>query len=290
MQKSYENLFGGDGMIFESVRKLKDYVRNMEKKLNLPANTLLNYYMMEQLLCRVSQSKYADNFIIKGGFLISSLVGIDVRSTMDVDATLKGVGLSSDTITNIVNAIIQEDIQDNITWEIEKIMPIHQEGQYEDLRVTLIAHFFNMRVPVKLDITTGDVIIPSEIDYSYRLLFGDEKILIKAYPLLTILAEKVESILTRNVTNTRARDFYDVFMLLKQYPDLDKARLIDVIYQKAEERGTIGYFQEREKILCDIARSKELQVIWKNYQKKHSYANEIDWNEIVDVLNNLLIL
>ena len=275
-------------MIFTSVKQLKAVVKNTENKLGLPSNTLLNYYMMERFLCRISKSEYANNFVIKGGFLISSLVGIDMRSTMDVDVTLKGVALNSDTIRDIIESILHIDMQDQITWDIEKITSIHEEGAYEDFRITLIAHFFNMRVPVKLDITTGDVIIPREIDYSYSLLFGEEKLLIKAYPIFTILAEKIESILARNVSNTRARDFYDIYILFKKNPDLNRKQLKEALYKKAQERKTMMYLEESEKYLSDISKSKELQEIWGNYRKKNSYASNIAWEELIETLNDLI--
>ena len=275
-------------MIFTSVKQLKAVVKNTENRLGLPSNTLLNYYMMERFLCRISKSEYANNFVIKGGFLISSLVGIDMRSTMDVDVTLKGVALNSDTIRDIIESILHIDMQDQITWDIEKITSIHEEGAYEDFRITLIAHFFNMRVPVKLDITTGDVIIPREIDYSYSLLFGEEKLLIKAYPIFTILAEKIESILARNVSNTRARDFYDIYILFKKNPDLNRKQLKEALYKKAQERKTAMYLEENEKYLSDISKSKELQEIWGNYRKKNSYASNIAWEELIETLNDLI--
>lgn len=153
-------------MIFNSVKQLKDTIRNSENKLNLPPNTLINYYMMERFLCRINKSRYSDNFVIKGVFLLSSIIGIDMRSTMDIDATVKGIPINSDTITNIIDEIIQINLDDNITFEIEKISTIHEEGAYEDFRATLIANFFNMKVPIKVDITTGDVIFPMEIDYN----------------------------------------------------------------------------------------------------------------------------
>lgn len=268
-------------MIFQSVRQLKDMIRNVEKKLGLPSNTLLNYYMMERFLCRISRSEYANNFVIKGGFLISSLIGIDMRSTMDVDATLKGIPLNSNTIKSIIERIIAINIEDNITWEIEKISAIHDEGDYEDFRVTLIAKFFGMSVPIKLDITTGDVIIPREIDYSYSLLFSGEKLWIKAYPIFTILAEKIESILVRNISNTRARDFYDIYILYKKNPNLNIEILREAIYKKAEERNTTRYLQQKEKYLLEIMESIELQEIWNNYSKKNFYASNITWEELI---------
>jgi abortive infection protein abiGII len=274
-------------MIFNSVKHLKDTIRNRENKFNLPPNTLINYYMMERFLCRINKSKYSYNFVIKGGFLLSSIIGIDMRSTMDIDATVKGIPVNSYTITNIIDEIIKVDLEDNIKFEIEKISTIHEEGYYENFRVTLIANFFNMKVPIKVDITTGDVIIPNEIDYNYSLLFTDKTLSIKAYPILTILAEKIESIIVRNITSTRARDYYDVYILLKQNPDIDIDELKNATYKKAEERKTKDYLENTLKYFDYIKSSKELEELWKNFCKKKSYAKDISWEEIIGSLDNL---
>ena len=274
-------------MIFNSVKHLKDTIRNRENKFNLPPNTLINYYMMERFLCRTNKSKYSYNFVIKGGFLLSSIIGIDMRSTMDIDATVKGIPVNSYTITNIIDEIIKVDLEDNIKFEIEKISTIHEEGYYENFRVTLIANFFNMKVPIKVDITTGDVIIPNEIDYNYSLLFTDKTLSIKAYPILTILAEKIESIIVRNITSTRARDYYDVYILLKQNPDIDIDELKNATYKKAEERKTKDYLENTLKYFDYIKSSKELEELWKNFCKKKSYAKDISWEEIIGSLDNL---
>lgn len=274
-------------MIFNSVKQLKDTIRNSENKLNLPPNTLINYYMMERFLCRINKSRYSDNFVIKGGFLLSSIIGIDMRSTMDIDATVKGIPINSDTITNIIDEIIQINLEDNITFEIEKISTIHEEGAYEDFRATLIANFFNMKVPIKVDITTGDVIFPMEIDYNYSLLFTDKTLSIKAYPILTILSEKIESIIVRNVLNTRARDFYDIYVLLKQNPEINIDELKTAIDKKAEERKTKDYTENILKYFEDIKSSKELEEVWVNFCKKKSYAKDISWEDIIDSLDKL---
>ena len=274
-------------MIFNSVKQLKDTIRNSENKLNLPPNTLINYYMMERFLCRINKSRYSDNFVIKGGFLLSSIIGIDMRSTMDIDATVKGIPINSDTITNIIDEIIQINLEDNITFEIEKISTIHEEGAYEDFRATLIANFFNMKVPIKVDITTGDVIFPMEIDYNYSLLFTDKTLSIKAYPILTILSEKIESIIVRNVLNTRARDFYDIYVLLKQNPEINIDELKTAIDKKAEERKTKDYIENILKYFEDIKSSKELEEVWVNFCKKKSYAKDISWEDIIDSLDKL---
>lgn len=274
-------------MIFNSVKQLKDTIRNSENKLNLPPNTLINYYMMERFLCRINKSRYSDNFVIKGGFLLSSIIGIDMRSTMDIDATVKGIPINSDTITNIIDEIIQINLEDNITFEIEKISTIHEEGAYEDFRATLIANFFNMKVPIKVDITTGDVIFPMEIDYNYSLLFTDKTLSIKAYHIITILSEKIESIIVRNVLNTRARDFYDIYVLLKQNPEINIDELKTAIDKKAEERKTKDYTENILKYFEDIKSSKELEEVWVNFCKKKSYAKDISWEDIIDSLDKL---
>lgn len=275
-------------MIFTSPRQLKDKIRNAEQKYNLPANTLLNYYMMERFLCRLSNSEYCDNFIIKGGFLISSLIGIDMRSTMDIDTTIKGIPVNEESIRKIIEGVIKIELEDNITWAIEKIRSIHEAGEYDDFRITLIATFFNMQTPIKIDITTGDRIIPKEVDYNYQLLFTDKSIDIKAYPLTTILAEKIETILSRNVLNTRARDYYDIYILTKLNPQLDYEELRKALTIKAEERNSLEYIQNSQKYLKEIKASKELKDIWDNYSRKNQYSKEIDWNDILATINEVL--
>lgn len=275
-------------MIFTSPRQLKDKIKNVEQKYNLPANTLLNYYMMERFLCRLSNSEYCDNFIIKGGFLISSLIGIDMRSTMDIDTTIKGIPVNEESIRKIIEGVIKIELEDNITWAIEKIRSIHEAGEYDDFRITLIATFFNMQTPIKIDITTGDRIIPKEVDYNYQLLFTDKSIDIKAYPLTTILAEKIETILSRNVLNTRARDYYDIYILTKLNPQLDYEGLRKSLTIKAEERNSLEYIQNSQKYLKEIKASKELKDVWDNYSRKNQYSKEIDWNDILATINEVL--
>lgn len=196
-----------------SPRQLKDWINNMSKENNLVANTVLQNFMMERLLERISVSKYKDNFILKGGFLIAAMVGIDMRSTMDMDTTIKGIPVTRDTIENILNEILSIDLEDNVNFKLKNINSIHDVSDYDDFRVSVEAQFFSIKVNMKIDITTGDVIIPREVEYSFKLMFEDRDISIKAYNLNTILAEKVESILARNVANTRARDYYDVYIL-----------------------------------------------------------------------------
>lgn len=237
---------------------------------------------------RVSLSKYRDNFILKGGFLIAAMLGIDMRSTMDMDTTIKGLPVSQSEIEKIVSEILDTPINDNVTFEIKSIKPIREVGAYEDFRLSILATFFTIQVNLKLDITTGDVIIPCEVDYSFKLMFEDRTIQVKAYNLATILAEKIESILARNVANTRARDYYDVYILLTtRAGNIDKAELLDALNQKAQERGTIVYIEQHVKYLADIRESSDLAALWNAYRNKYPYAEDIEFSGIVDCLEDL---
>lgn len=271
-------------MIFKDVRQLRDRIKNKEREMNLPANTLLNYYMMERFLERLICSQYKDNFVIKGGFLISSLIGVDMRSTMDIDATMKGIVIYEESVEKIIKEIIEIPLEDNVTFSFEKIRNIHEKGKYEDFRITLMAHFFNMRVPIKIDLTTGDLIIPREIDHQYKPIFSDQYITIKAYPITTILAEKLESIFVRSTLNTRARDYYDIYMLLKLNPHLDHNKVLEATEEKSRERNTLEFFENRNRYIDEIEKSEELNSLWKAYQRKHKYADSIEWEEILNIL------
>lgn len=276
-------------MKINSARQLKDWIKNTATKNNLAANTVLQTYMMERLLERISVSKYRDNFILKGGFLIAAMIGIDMRSTMDMDTTLKGISVDKDKITEIINEILLIDIEDNVEFTFKKIDSIHDISKYDDFRVSLEAKFFNIKVNIKIDITTGDIIIPKEIEYSFKLLFEDRYIAIKAYNLNTILAEKVESILARNVSNTRARDFYDVFIFLTlRSRDIKIEELRQAIWQKAEERNSTAFIENRRKHLNDITNSDDLLKIWNSYRDKYSYAEGIEFQDIIHQLEYIL--
>ncbi|MDR1042334.1 MAG: nucleotidyl transferase AbiEii/AbiGii toxin family protein [Clostridiales Family XIII bacterium] len=243
---------------------------------------------MERLLERVSVSRYRDNFILKGGFLIAAMVGIDMRSTMDMDTTIKGVPVSQSEIESIVSEILETPVDDNVSFETVSIKPIHEAGEYKDFRLGILATFFTMRVNLKLDVTTGDVIIPREVDYSFKLMFEDRSVQVKAYNLNTILAEKIESILARNVANTRARDYYDVYILLTtRAGDIDRAKLLDALTKKAKERDTLVYIKQHEKYLSDIKESRDLLTHWNAYKSKYLYAGNIEFADVVKCLEGV---
>jgi predicted nucleotidyltransferase component of viral defense system len=269
-------------MRFTSARQLKDWIKNKSQQTGAPANMLLQSYMMERLLERVSLSSYRENMILKGGFLIAAMVGIDLRSTMDMDTTIKGLPISREKLVDILEDIIAIDADDGVTFEIQDIKNIHDISEYDDFRVSLRASLHTVRLTIKIDVTTGDAIIPSEVEYPYKLLFEDRSVSVMAYNLYTILAEKIETILSRNVTNTRGRDFYDAYILLSMNRDtLSQSELLRVLQIKAEERGSLSALENYEKHLRDIAVSPEIAKIWDGYVRSYPYAKGIAMAEIL---------
>ena len=202
---------------------------------------------------------------------------------------LKGLPVTKENIEEILNEILSIDLGDNVTFNIKNINSIHDISEYEDFRVSLEAKFFTIKVNMKIDITTGDIIIPREVDYSFKLMFEQRSIPIKAYNLNTILAEKIESILARNISNTRARDYYDVYMLTSfRKDDINIVDLRSAIIEKAKERNTLIYLDEKEKYIADIEESKDLQFIWDSYTKKYPYAQGIKFDDIIKELKEIL--
>lgn len=276
-------------MIVSSPKQLKDWINNLAKRDNLVNNTVLQSFMMERLLERIAVSEYKDNFILKGGFLIAAMIGIDLRSTMDMDTTIKGIPINQDEIEKILNEIIIIDLDDHINFKIKNIKNIHDVSEYDDFRVSLEAVFYTIKVNLKIDITTGDVIIPGEVDYSFNLMFEDRKIMIKAYNLNTILAEKIESILVRNVSNTRARDFYDIYILaMLNKANFDKSEFKKVIWKKAEERKSTIYIEDYERYLNDVSESKDVLNIWNSYREKYNYAKDIEFESIIKIIKDIM--
>ena len=198
-----------------NIESIKGKIRSMAEKKNLKSQEVLQIYFFERFLERLSKSKYKNNFVIKGGFLISSLIGIENRTTMDMDTTIKGIALKEEKIKEIVQEIININVDDGIRFEIKDISYIREEDEYENFRISLIANVGKTKNPMKLDLTTGDAIIPKEIEYTYPCIFSKENIKIMVCPLETILAEKYETIFRRNIATTRMIDFYDLYTLYK---------------------------------------------------------------------------
>ena len=264
----------------------KAIINNMAKENNVAAQSVLQTYMLEKLLERISISKYKDNFILKGGMLISAMLGIDSRTTMDMDTTIKGLPLTKDNITNIMDEICNIEIDDNVTLKINKVELIREDDDYGGYRITFEAKYNNeMPVIMKIDITTGDKITYKEIEYSFTLMLEDRKIQIWSYNVETIIAEKFEAIVKRGVLSTRIRDYYDVYMLINtQNKIIDKKTLKDAITLTAQHRGTNEIIKDWKKIVEKIANDSKMRQQWKRYQKDNFYAEEIEYKDLISIL------
>ena len=223
----------------KNAMQLKALLKNMAKQKNISAQLVLQNYMLERLLERVSVSKYHDNFILKGGFLIAAMVGLDTRATMDMDATLKGYPVNEETVQKMFEEICAIELNDDVTFTFRQIGEIREGDEYTGYRVALTADYPPMAVPLKLDITTGDKITPKEIEYSFKLLLEDRSISILAYNLETILAEKLETVISRSDQNTRPRDYYDIYVLMKlQSHNVVLSSLKDALAATCNKRGS----------------------------------------------------
>ena len=265
----------------------KAIINNMAKENNVAAQSVLQTYMLERLLERISISKYKDNFILKGGMLISAMLGIDSRTTMDMDTTIKGFPLTKDNITNIMDEICNIEIDDNVTLKINKVELIREDDDYGGYRITFEAKYNNeMPVIMKIDITTGDKITYKEIEYSFTLMLEDRKIQIWSYNVETIIAEKFEAIVKRGVLSTRIRDYYDVYMLINtQNKIIDKKTLKDAITLTTQHRGTSEIIKDWKKIVEKIANDSKMRQQWKRYQKDNFYAEEIEYKELINAIS-----
>lgn len=244
--------------------------------------------MLERLLERISQSNFKDNFILKGGMLVAAMVGVDLRATIDMDTTIIGLPLERERIATIFQEIIQIDIFDNISMTLKGIEEIREEAEYPGLRVTLEASMGTAKIPLKVDITTGDRITPKEIIYSYKLMIENRTIDVFAYNLETVLAEKLETIITRGVVNTRMRDFYDLFILINVFADhFSYSLLKEAVIMTSERRGTTEELKKAVAVFDQIENDNDMAVLWMRYQNSFSYAKDIEWISIIPVVRKL---
>ena len=270
---------------------LKAKINNLAKEEKVSPQAVMQTYMLERLLERISISKYKDNFILKGGMLISSIIGIDSRSTMDMDTTIKGFKLNVENLKSILQDIIKIDIKDNIKFKIISIENIREDDDYGGLRIRLQSYFDEMPVDLKVDVTTGDKITYKEINYKYNLLLEKRSIEIWTYNVETIIAEKYESIIKRGILNTRIRDFYDLYMLthLDKKNVLNKL-LIDAIRETSKHRETFDIINDKntvEDVINSIQNNKSLMQQWNKYQKNYEYAKNIEYEQLMDSIKTI---
>ena len=271
--------------MIKTSRQLKDKIRNLAKEKSADAQILMRTYMMERLLERISISEYKKNFILKGGLLIASLVGLDFRSTMDVDTTVKGFDVNLTSVEQMIQNLIDVPLEDGVLFQIKNIDSIMEEAEYPCIRVSMQALFDGTITPLKIDISTGDVITPDAIHYSYKLMFEDRYIQLLSYNLETVLAEKLETIVRRHLTNTRMRDFYDVYILKKLYEsEISKPLLQDALDATVQIRGSTELLKHAEPSLKEIENSDDMRKLWLSYQSHYEYAQNISWDAVMEAV------
>lgn len=269
--------------------QLKAKIKNLALRNHVPAQAVLQNFMLERLLERISLSKYKDMVILKGGMLIASMVGINSRTTMDMDATLRGYPLTEEAIQTALSEICAIPLGDEVTLELDHIAPIREDDEYGGFRVAITARFESIYTPLKIDITTGDIITPDAIHYTFRSNFEDKNIEVWAYNVETILAEKVETILRRSVLNTRPRDFYDVYIIMKtQRQAIHKEIFVSALNATSQKRMSFSALQDQDKILMTIQSDLTTRQRWDRYCKENYYANGIEFEEVIRLLLDLV--
>ncbi|EOT4862744.1 TPA: nucleotidyl transferase AbiEii/AbiGii toxin family protein [Streptococcus pyogenes] len=274
--------------MIHSSKQLKDLIRNLSKEVGIEAHVLIRKYMMERFLERVSSSKYNGSFILKGGMLVAAFVGVEARATMDIDTTIKGIPVTIVDMERTITEISNIDLDDNVKFRIKKVSEIMDEAEYSGIRFSMDAVLDGAVIPLKIDISTGDVITPREIAYSYKLMFEDRTIPIMTYPIETVLAEKLETVISRSITNTRMRDFYDIHILLKSQ-NINAGILALALERTAKKRGNFNLLDNAESVLKIVKSDEDMKRLWNIYQKKFKYAGEYTWDEVIHSVRELSI-
>lgn len=270
-------------------RQLTDLIKNKARNLGLDAQLLLKRYFMEQMLARIAQSEYKTNFILKGGLLISSLIGLSSRTTQDIDVSIVNKPLSMEEIERMMANVCKIDLDDNIKYELTSVQEIREEFEYPGIRLSFKVYMDKIVDSLKMDITTGDTITPKEITYGYKLLLEDKTINLCSYPIETIIAEKIESILSKNILGTRMRDFYDIYMLENLFRDrIDKKNQKQALLNTCAKRNTENILNNPNEIIADIENDWGQQNLWKNYASKNTYVGKISFEDTIKSIKSIL--
>ena len=267
---------------------LKGRIKNYAKTNNIAAQVVLQNYMFERFLERLSESEYSEKFVVKGGMLIAAIVGLDTRSTMDLDTTLRNLPLTEEQISVVLNSICRIDLQDDVSFVIKSVTPIRKDDVYGGYCVRLDAIYDTNVTPLSIDVSTGDIITPEAVKYEFGGIFDENvKITLWGYNIETVMAEKVETILSRGVFTTRPRDFYDVY-ILETTQEYDKDIFKEALEVTAVHRGSKEQITDVKRILNQISSSTDLKNMWEKYQKKFTYAKDITYENIMKVLSEIL--
>ena len=276
-------------MITKNPMQLKAFIKNKAAEKNISAQLVMQNYMLERLLERISLSSYKHNFILKGGFLISAIVGLDTRTTMDLDTTIKGFTLTHEAIRTIFTDICAVPITDDVNFELVGISDIRETDDYPGIRVALKANYLPISVPLTVDVTTGDMITPREMEYTFPLLFDDRTISILAYNLETVLAEKLETVLSRNIANTRPRDYYDIHILYAlRGSECDKTMLRHALERTTQKGGSGMILTDYNEIIKEIRESSRLCKLWEKYRREYQYAKDISFDDTCSTIQIIM--
>ena len=274
--------------MIKAATQLKAKVRNLSGGDSQKAQTLIRNFMMERFLERIALSQYRNSFILKDGMLVAAIVGLDTRATMDIDTTVKSLTLSKDNIIKIVEDIIAVEIPDGVQFRIAKVTDIMEEHDYPGIRVMLEATLDKLRQAVKIDISTGDIITPGAVEYSYSLMFEDRSISMWTYNLETLLAEKLETIMARGTANTRMRDFYDIYTISRQ-EGFNKEVLKSAFLATSTKRNTTRQIPDIKNIIAKVASDDTMASQWENFRKESFFVGELSWNDVIESVKVLAL-
>lgn len=267
--------------------QLKALVRNLSSQKNVSAEIVLRNYMIERFLERISVSEYRDSFILKGGVLIAAMVGLETRTTMDLDATITGQTMTESMVWAFVQKIIEIPLDDNVMFAFVGIEEIREEADYPGFRISIDCTFDKTKQMLKIDLTTGDSITPGAIEYGFPMMFESRDIPVMAYRVETILAEKVETVITRGILNTRMRDFYDIYLLTSLHAyDMDAFEA--ALAKTTSQRKTVAQMSAPEIVVDTLHDSLEMQTLWRRYQKRYVYASSVEWESAIEALRKLI--
>lgn len=276
-------------MIFKNAKSFKAKINQIAREKGIPAQQVQQNYLIEIFLEKLARSKYRDNFIIKGGYLIGGMIGLDLRATMDLDTTIVGIELSSENLYSIAEEIVKVQTEESFHLSVLGVENIREKDQYPGLKIKLIANFERIHEVVTIDVTTGDAITPKEIDFKFEKMFSNEEIQVWSYPIENVLAEKLETILSRGIATTRPRDFYDVFILSSVRSNkIDYVILGKALENTKEKRRSTFDLKDHDSILSEIQLSDFQQQLWIKYQNQYPYAKEVSFDSVIHSIAKLI--
>lgn len=270
--------------MIKNAKSLMDESRNLAVSCNITVNEVLQNYMFERILERLSVSKYKNNFILKGGLLLSSIMGIDTRTTMDMDTCIKGIDLTDEQLYEVLQEILNIDVNDGVKFEIRNSKPIREEDDYGGLKYNLLAIFDNLRVNLSIDIATGDLITPREIEYDYKMIFENRNLKIMTYNIESIIAEKFQTVINRGILNSRMKDYYDLYYLIT-YKEFSKENLKNAIIKTFNKRDTD--IKNINKVIDEIEKSEFVKELWTSYSEKYQYAKCLEFKKVINSIKRI---